>query len=111
MKIIAHGRDNVIIEASTQEVNLLAGKVLYQWSSYHERWEQQPYIGTTFNVVEGISQLHRNANRLAEVARLKQQLQCIITQLELVEPFTNLLIFTHNSIHRAPRAQVPLFIE
>jgi len=87
MKIIAHGRDNVIIEASTQEVNMLAGKVLYQWSSYHERWEQQPYIGTIFNVVEGISQLHRNANRLAEVKRLKQQLQCIILQLELIEPF------------------------
>jgi hypothetical protein len=87
MKIIAIGNHNVILEATPQEVNMLAGKVLYDWSSYHERWNKSPAPGTVFNVVEGITQLHHNEKRIEEVQRLKQQLQSIILQLELVEPF------------------------
>ena len=87
MKIIGHGRYNVILEASVEEINMLAGTILYEWSSYHERWDKQPSVGTAFNVRAGIEQLHRNSQRVAEVARLKQQLQSIILQLELVEPF------------------------
>ena len=87
MKIIGHGRYTVIMEASVDEVNMLAGKTLYEWSSYYDRWTLQPSVGTAFNVRDGISQIHRNEQRVAEVARLKQQLQSIILQLELVEPF------------------------
>ena len=87
MKIIGHGRDNVIIEASTQEVNMLAGKTLYEWNNYRESWDKSPAPGTVFNVVEGITQLHHNAQRAEEIVRLKRQLQSIILQLELVEPF------------------------
>lgn len=87
MKVIATMTGTVLLEATTHEVNALAGKTLYQWSSYHERWELQPRLGTTFDVVKGIEQLHRNAQRLEEVERLKQQLRSLILQLELVEPF------------------------
>ena len=87
MKIIALGNRNVILEASAQEVNMLAGKTLYEWNSYRDSWDKSPAPGTTFNVVEGITQLHHNAQRAEEIVRLKRQLQCIITQLELVEPF------------------------
>lgn len=87
MKIIAIGNKNVILEATTNEVNMLAGKNLYQWNSYNERWDYCPAPGTVFNIVEGITQLHRNEKRIEEVYRLKQQLQSIILQLELVEPF------------------------
>lgn len=87
MKIIATGNDNVILQATTQEVNMLAGTELYRWSNYNRIYDKQPNIGTVFNVVEGISQLHRNTKRIEEVHRLKQQLQSMILQLELVEPF------------------------
>ncbi len=87
MKVIGNGRYAIILEATPDEINRLAGKTLYQWNSYHERWELEARVGTEFNVREGIEQLHRNAERIAEVARLKQQLQSIILQLELVEPF------------------------
>jgi hypothetical protein len=87
MKVIGNGRYNVILEATPDEVNRLAGKTLYQWNSYHDRWELESRVGTEFNVREGIEQLHHNAERTAEVARLKQQLQSIILQLELIEPF------------------------
>jgi ribosomal protein L2 len=76
-----------LFEATPDEVNRLAGKTLYQWNSYHDRWELEARVGTEFNVREGIEQLHHNAERTAEVARLKQQLQSIILQLELIEPF------------------------
>lgn len=87
MKITAHGRYMVVLEATPQEVNLLAGKELYQWSSYNDRWNREPSPGTTFDIVAGITQLHRNAQRVEEVKRLKVQLQSIIVQLDLVEPF------------------------
>lgn len=87
MRIIANGNDNVIIEASPHEVNMLAGKNLYEWSSYYDKWNSCPRPGTTFDVVAGISQLHHNSKRTEEVNRLKKQLQSIILQLELVEPF------------------------
>ena len=87
MKIIALGNSNVILEASVQEVNMLAGKTLYEWNSYRESWDKAPAPGTVFNVVEGITQLHHNAQRAEEIVRLKRQLQSIILQLELIEPF------------------------
>ena len=87
MKIIALGNRNVILEASVQEVNMLAGKTLYEWNSYRESWDKAPAPGTVFNVVEGITQLHHNAQRAEEIVRLKRQLQSIILQLELIEPF------------------------
>lgn len=87
MRIIAIGNKNVILEATTNEVNMLAGKTLYQWDNYREAWDRCPAPGTVFNVVEGITQLHRNEKRIEEVYRLKQQLQSIILQLELIEPF------------------------
>jgi len=87
MKIIAIGNKNVILEATVREVNMLAGKVLYDWSNYHNRWLKYTAPGTIFNVIDGISQLHRNAKRVEEIQHLKQQLQSIILQLDLVEPF------------------------
>ena len=87
MKIIGIGNDNVILQATTQEVNMLSGGELYRWNNWSRAYDKQPNIGTVFNVVEGISQLHRNAKRTEEVQRLKAQLQSIILQLELVEPF------------------------
>lgn len=87
MKIIAIGNKNVILEATIQEVNALAGKQLYQWNNYRDAWDHAPSPGTVFNVIDGISQLHRNEQRTNEVIRLKQQLQSIILQLELIEPF------------------------
>lgn len=87
MKIVAMGNGTVILEATTNEVNALAGKNLYQWNSYNERWDFAPKAGTTFSVVEGVSQLHRNAKRVEEVQRLKAHLKSIIDQLDLIEPF------------------------
>jgi hypothetical protein len=87
MKIIALGNRNVIMEANVQEVNMLAGKTLYEWNSYRESWDKAPAPGTVFNVVEGITQLHHNTQRAEEIVRLKRQLQSIILQLELIEPF------------------------
>ena len=47
MKIIALGNRNVILEASVQEVNMLAGKTLYEWNNYRESWDKalrpEPY--------------------------------------------------------------------
>jgi hypothetical protein len=87
VKIIAQGNNSVIIDATPQEVNMLAGKNLYVWNGYYERWDTVPKPGTTFNVVAGITQLHRNAERSMEVYRIKKQLESLILQLELVEPF------------------------
>ena len=66
---------------------MLAGSNLYVWSTYYNKWEHSPKPGTTFDVVAGITQIHRNAERQNEVHRIKQQLQSLILQLELVEPF------------------------
>lgn len=87
MKIIAIGNKTVILEAHVSEVNALAGKVLYDWSSYKDCWNRAPAPGTVFNVLEGIAQLHRNENRVGEIQKIKQQLQSLILQLELIEPF------------------------
>jgi hypothetical protein len=76
-----------LVEATVQEIAALADcKVTHSESSGYYTTEAVK-VGTIFNVKEAFAQIHRNDKRKNEVATVKQQLQAIITQLDMVEPY------------------------
>lgn len=83
MKVIGRvGTESYLVEATVQEIAALADcKVT------HSETTEAVKVGTIFNVKEAFAQIHRNDKRKNEVATVRQQLQAIITQLDMVEPY------------------------
>jgi hypothetical protein len=86
MKIIAKsGTRSYILEATSQEINFLAGRGLCQGKFGDER--ELPYLlGTTFNIVKAFEQIHRNNQRKSEVESLRATLKAILVGLDMIEP-------------------------
>lgn len=93
MKVIARvDARKYIVEATLQELAALADKKITgdepdTESGYQYSRRECIAVGTTFNINAGWTQINRNDKRKAEVFTVKRQLEAIVAQLEMIEPF------------------------
>jgi hypothetical protein len=87
MKIIAKsGTRTYLLEATSQEIDFLAGYNLCR-NSYGQENEPPSYvIGQKFNIVKAFEQIHRNNKRKSEVESLRATLKAILVGLDMIEP-------------------------
>ena len=87
MKIIAKsGTRSYILEATSREIDFLAGRELCQGRYGDER--ELPYLlGSTFNIVKAFEQIHRNDQRKQEIEMVRKTLEGVINSLDIIEPF------------------------
>jgi hypothetical protein len=87
MKVIGKsGTRKYLLEATSEEIDKLAGRSICQ-GSYHDERQLEYVIGTEFKVIEAFDQIHRNETRLAQVKNLRDTLNAMLTGLEMAEPF------------------------
>ena len=93
MKVIARvDARKYIVEASLEELAALANKKIVDTEhdpegSYSSSRRDCIAVSTTFEINKAWSQIHRNEKRKGEVFTVKRQLEAIITQLDMIEPF------------------------
>ena len=86
MKIIAKsGTRSYILEATSREIDFLAGREICQ-GKYGEERELPYLLGSTFNIVKAFEQIHRNNQRKSEVESLRATLKAILVGLDMIEP-------------------------
>ena len=86
MKIIAKsGTRSYILEASSQEVDFLAGREICQ-GIYGEEKDTYYVLGVKFNIIPAFDQIHRNYMRKGQVESLRATLKAILVGLDMIEP-------------------------
>jgi len=87
MKVIGKsGTRKYLLEATSEEIDKLAGRSVCQ-GSYHDERQIEYVLGTEFKVIDAFDQIHRNERRLAQVQNLRDTLSSMLTGLEMAEPF------------------------
>lgn len=86
MKIIAKsGTRKYLLEATSDEVDALAGRAICR-GQYNEERHIEYVIGTNFNITEAFVQIHRNDRRRAQVTNVRETLTAMLTGLDMIEP-------------------------
>lgn len=85
MKIIAVTKSTIILEASPEEVDRLAGKTFARDDHYYR--PNQDAIGTEFAVMEAYDQIHRNKCRIDQVNNVLESIELIKAHLKMQIPF------------------------
>ena len=71
---------------SIQEIDYLAGRKIGSDKDYYGN-EREISAGTTFDIVAGFGQIHRNERRLQDVETLRKGLQGMLAGLDMMTPF------------------------
>lgn len=93
MKVIARvDAGKYLVEATLQELASLADRKIHTdehdpEGSYQSSRRDCIKIGTEFKISNAWAQIHRNDKRKAEVQTVRKQLEAVITQLDMIEPF------------------------
>lgn len=86
MKIIAKsGNRSYIVEATSQEIDFLAGKSICG-GKFGEEKDPNYILGTQFNIIQAFDQIHRNDKRKEEIERVRQALTFALNGLDMVGP-------------------------
>ena len=86
MKIVATVSGSTFLaELSASEIDFLAGKRIGREGNYS--WERMIAVGTTFNIVNAINQVHHDKRRKVEIETVRRTLEGIINSLDIIDPF------------------------
>lgn len=86
MKVIAKsGTTSYILEATSQEIDFLAGRDVCK-ARFGEEKDPAYILGTQFNIIPAFDQIHRNERRKEEVERIRQALTFALNGLDMVGP-------------------------
>jgi hypothetical protein len=87
MKIIAKsGTRTYLLQASSDEIDLLAGRKICRGDYGDERCEEY-ILGVTFDITKAFSQIHRNDRRKQEIETVRKTLEGVINSLDIIEPY------------------------
>ena len=87
MKVIAKtGDGSFLLEATTQEIDYLAGKTIGHRNDSFYTCKREIPTGTTFNIVKAFEQIHCNERRRGQLHTLRQTLQLMLSGLEMIDP-------------------------
>jgi hypothetical protein len=86
MKIIAKsGPRNYILEASSEEIDKLAGTLICK-DKYGQEGELIYVVGAKFNILKAFDQIHRNDQRKREIETLRATLNAMLVGLDMIGP-------------------------
>jgi hypothetical protein len=91
MKVIGRvGKTDYLLSATVEEIAALANTNITHKEEanygYYSKCDAVK-VGTEFNIKAAWSQIHRNDKRKGEVFTVRRQLEAIIAQLDMIEPF------------------------